>query len=93
MLYAKLSAVPPVGADVTVGAPGEAIAQTVPAVPAQPPDELKPRWATALVTSVLPGLPLLGDSGSVVVTLFLWRVLPVGALIAAPPDTLGAALP
>ncbi len=39
---------------------GEVIAQTVPAVPAQPPDELKPRCAVAVVTSVLPGLPLLG---------------------------------
>ena len=49
--------------------------------------------AVAVETSVLPGLPLLGASGSVVVTLLVWSVFPAGGLMLAPPPMLGALLP
>ena len=48
--------------------------------------------AVVLVTSVLPVLPLLGLSGSLVVALLVWSVFPAGAVMLAPPLTLGAAL-
>jgi hypothetical protein len=39
------------------------MAQTVPAVPAQEPDELKPKWPTAVDTALFP------ESGSAIVDL------------------------
>jgi hypothetical protein len=62
-VFVKLTALP-LGT-VTLGALGEVIAQTVPEVPAQAPDEVNPRWEVALDTALFPA------SGSAVVDLLM----------------------